>query len=399
VSRLLALLFVLGCAESGLGRSSVRPGIDVLFADSIDLVAHRRVGLLTNQTGVDRTGTGDLERLLEAGVQVSAIFSPEHGYRGILDRDDIGHGVDSATGIPIYSLYGRVRSPTRDMLATIDVLLIDLQDIGARPYTYISTALGAMRAAQPAGVPVVILDRPNPIGGVAVQGPILDTAFASFVGMLPVALRHGMTLGELALFGNLVLDIRADVTVVPVAGWTRDQWFDDTGLPWVRPSPNMPSLESATHYPGLVLFEGTALSVGRGTTVAFQVIGAPWLRPPEVIAALGTTPGVEVADTTVMPTTPSDGKFDGVPLPSVRLRVLDRGLYDPTATAVALLVAIRSVHPDRLQIDPQRFDRLAGSDELREAVARGEAPTRIAAAWESQRPGFLRLRQRVLVYR
>lgn len=377
----------------------MRPGIDVLLTDSIGVIADRRVGLLTNQTGVDRAGTGDLERLLEAGVQVTAIFSPEHGYRGILDQEHIEHHIDSATGIPVYSLYGRVRAPTPDMLSSIDVLLIDLQDIGARPYTYISTALRAMRAAQPEEVPVVILDRPNPIGGVAIQGPVLDTAFASFVGMLPVALRHGMTLGELARFGNAVLDIHADLTVVPVAGWTRGQWFDDTGLPWVRPSPNMPSLESATHYPGVVLLEGTNLSVGRGTPIAFRVIGAPWLRPSTVIAALGSVPGVGLADTTVTPAGPSDGKFDGVRLPSVRLQVLDRGAYDPTTTAIALLAAIRSTHPNRLAIDSARFDRLAGSEWLRRALERGESAAQIAGQWEAERRAFLRVREPWLIYR
>jgi uncharacterized protein YbbC (DUF1343 family) len=246
-------LALVGLAALWCGRpaaSPVRPGIDVLLADSLHLVRGRRVGLVTNQTGVDRRGRDDVARLREAGVELVAIFTPEHGYRGALDVENIGHGVDSATGLPIHSLYGEHRAPTRAMLESVEVLLVDLQDIGARPYTFISTTLLTMASAAHAGVPVIVLDRPNPVGGALVQGPVLDTALASFIGMLPVPLRHGMTIGELARLGNDVLAIGCRLTVVPVAGWSRDDWFDATGLPWVPPSPSMPSLESAAHYPG-----------------------------------------------------------------------------------------------------------------------------------------------------
>ncbi|MDH5198548.1 MAG: DUF1343 domain-containing protein, partial [Gemmatimonadota bacterium] len=195
-------------------QESVRPGIDVLIDDSLHLVRNRRVGLLTNQTGVDAHGVDDVTRLLGAGVRLTAIFSPEHGFRGQLDQENIGNGRDSATGIPIYSLYraGDVRGPTPEMLAAVDVVLVDLQDIGGRPYTYVSTALRALEAAATQGVPLIVLDRPNPIGGVAVQGPVLDTAFRSTVGMLPVPLRHGMTLGELVGFGRFVLGLGGSLT-------------------------------------------------------------------------------------------------------------------------------------------------------------------------------------------
>jgi uncharacterized protein YbbC (DUF1343 family) len=402
VHRLLSMtlvLMVIGCAQTGQRSPSARPGIDVLLTDSLRLVSGRRVGLLTNQTGVDRSGIGDLERLLEAGVQVTAIFSPEHGYRGALDQEDIGHGIDSATGIPIYSLYGATRSPTAAMLASLEVLLVDLQDIGARPYTYGSTMLLAMRAAQPADVTVLVLDRPNPVGGLAVQGPVLDTAFSSFVGMLPVAQRHGMTLGELALFGNVVLDIGAGLTVIPVAGWRRGQWFDETGLPWIRPSPNMPNLESATHYPGFVLFEATNLSVGRGTPVAFQVIAAPWLSPRRVRETVGEFTGVRLSDTTVTPVAPTDGKYDGLRLPALRVRVAVRDRYDPTATAIALLTAIRTVHHDSLRIDPARLDRLAGSGRVRRAVERGDSWMQIVESWRAGQREFLERRAEFLIYR
>jgi uncharacterized protein YbbC (DUF1343 family) len=377
----------------------VRPGIEVLLSDSAHLISGLRIGLLTNQTGVDRRGVSDLARLLEAGAQVTAIFAPEHGYRGTLDQEMIGHGLDSATGIRIFSLYGEVRAPTAEMLDSVDVMLIDLQDIGARPYTYISTALLAMEAAARHGVRVILLDRPNPIGGVLVQGPVLDPAFRSFVGMLPVPLRHGMTMGELALMGNRILGLGADLVVIPAAGWQRRLWFDETGLPWVRPSPNMPDLESAAHYPGTVLFEGTNLSVGRGTPVAFGVVGAPWMSPREVIARMEVPAGVSVGDTVVVPRRPSDGKYDGMRLPAVRLRVTDRAVYDPVRAAVALLVAVRRVHGDVLVIDPRRFDPLAGGSALREAVEAGRGAGEIAAEWEVALERFRRLREAFLLYR
>jgi uncharacterized protein YbbC (DUF1343 family) len=377
----------------------VRPGIEVLLSDSLHLISGLQVGLLTNQTGVDRRGVGDLDRLLAAGVQVTAIFAPEHGYRGTLDQAIIAHGVDSSRGIRIWSLYGEVRSPTPEMLQELDAVVVDLQDIGARPYTYISTVLLTMEAAAKRGVRVVVLDRPNPIGGLLVQGPVLDTEFRSFVGMLPVPLRHGMTMGELALMGNRILDLQADLVVVPAAGWKRSLWFDETGLPWVRPSPNLPDLESAVHYCGTVLFEGTNLSVGRGTPVAFQVVGAPWLSPSEVIAKMELPLGVSVEDTVVVPRAPTDGKYDGARLPAVRFRVTDRKVYDPVRAAVALLVAVRQVHRESLEIDPRRFDRLAGGKELREGVEAGLGAAQIVAGWEEGLASFLRLRDGFLLYR
>jgi uncharacterized protein YbbC (DUF1343 family) len=377
----------------------VSPGIDVLLADSLHLVSGRRVGLLTNQTGVDLRGTSDVDRVLAAGVSLTALFSPEHGFRGALNVDNIGNTVDSATGLPIYSLYGNVRAPTPSMLSGIDVLLIDLQDIGARTYTYISTALLAIEAAARSNVSVIVLDRPNPIGGELVQGPILDTAYASFVGMLPLPLRHGMTLGELARFGVAHRKVTARLTVVPAAGWTRATWFDATGLPWVRPSPSMPDLESATHYPGMVLFEATNLSVGRGTPIAFQVVGAPWLDARAVARAVGMMPGVALNDTTVMPVAPPDGKYAGVSIRGVRLRVVDRAVYDPAQLAVRLLAAVRSLHRDSLRINARGLDQRAGSAALREALDAGRPADEIARTWTPGLESFRRAREPFLLYR
>jgi uncharacterized protein YbbC (DUF1343 family) len=391
---LLAAIAGLWCAGAA---DPVRPGIDVLLSDSLHLVRGRRVGLVTNQTGVDRNGRDDVTRLREAGVALVAIFTPEHGFRGALDVENIGHGVDSATGLPIFSLYGNVRAPTDAMLRGVDVLLVDLQDIGARTYTYISTALLTLRAAARVGIPLIILDRPNPIGGVLVQGPALDTALGSFIGMLPVPLRHGMTLGELVQLGQEALGIEGTATVVPAAGWRRDVWFDQTGLPWIRPSPNMPDLESATHYPGTVLFEATNLSVGRGTPIAFQVVGAPWLDAAQIAAEL-QRPGVAVSDTLVTPVDPPDRKFGGQPLPAVRLRVTDREQYDPTSLAVHLLAAIRRRHGDSLRLDTLGFDRRTGDPAVRQALDRGTTPDSIVMGWSDAIRRFLERRSQYLLY-
>jgi uncharacterized protein YbbC (DUF1343 family) len=392
-------LVLLGCAASGARPPAVRPGIDVLLSDSLHLVRGERVGLLTNQTGVDRAGTSDVERLREAGVQLTALFSPEHGFRGVLDQQNISSAVDSATGLPVYSLYGSTRAPTPAMLARVDVVLVDLQDIGARPYTYVSTLLLTLEAAARERKRVIVLDRPDPIGGVAVQGPVLDTAFASFVGMLPLPLRHGMTLGELARFGAARMGRSRDLRVVPVAGWRRAQWFDETGLPWVRPSPSMPSLASAALYPGLVVFEGTNLSVGRGTPIAFQVIGAPWLDAARVRGAMGEVPGIAAGDTTITPQAPADGKYADQTLPALRFRVTDRATYDPTRLAARLLWAIHQVHPDQLQFDRADFDRLAGSDVWRRAVEAGVSGDAVWQSWQAGLEAFTQERAAFLLYR
>lgn len=393
------LVLVAACAPQTPTASAVRPGIEVLLSDSSRLIEGRRVGLLTNQTGVDRQGVDDLTQLLAAGAQVTAIFAPEHGYRGMLDTSVVGDTVHADTGIEIFSLYGTVRAPTPAMLDRIDVLLVDLQDIGARPYTYISTALLAMEAAAAQGVRVLVLDRPNPVGGELIQGPLLDTAEASFVGMLPVPLRHGMTIGELARLGNDARGIGAELTVVPADGWRRDVWFDGTGLPWVRPSPSMPSQESATHYPGTVLFEATNLSVGRGTPIAFQVIGAPWLDVGAVLREVGPVDGLSIDDTTITPRQPPDGKHDGVTIPAVRLAVRDRAAYDPVATAIRLLAALVRVHGDSLRVSSERFRMLAGDGGLWPAIEAGTAADEIVAGWERPLARFRRARAAYLLYR
>lgn len=376
------------------------PGVDVLLSDSVGSVRGRRVGLLTNQAGVDARGQGDVARLRAAGVDLVALFSPEHGFRGTAAPGTVvASDTDSATGLPIYSLYGRTRVPSAQLLSGLDVILVDLQDVGARYYTFLATTVDVMRGAARAHKPVVILDRPDPIGG-AVQGNVLDTAFASDVGLLAVPMRPGMTLGELARLARSDLHLDVDLAVMPVRGWRRDEPFDATGLPFVPPSPNLPTLESLFHYPGLCLFEGTDLSVGRGSDAPFEQVGAPWLDTARVLLRLRAArlPGVAFRGVTFTPVRPGDGKYPDTVVRGIRLTVTDRYTYDPTVTAVQLLAIIRSVHPREFAFLDTQFDRLAGGRVLREALQRGQAPARIVKGWAAARQAFLERRAPFLLY-
>jgi len=382
-------------------RATVQPGIEGVLGDSAHLIRGRAVGLVSNHAGVDAAGISDVDRILRAGLRLVALFSPEHGFRGAADPgEQVPSTVDSATGLPIYSLYGRTAVPTDSMLAGIDVMLVDLPDVGARYYTYLWTTINVMRASVRRGLPVVVLDRPNPIGG-TVQGNILDTAYRSAVGALPMPMRHGLTLGEAARLANLELGLGADLRVVPVTGWRREVTLDVAGLPFIPPSPNLQSLESLFHYPGTCLFEGTALSVGRGTDAAFRQIGAPWLDVSRVLAALPTDrlPGVQFLGVLFTPVRPGDDKYAGVPLRGIRLVLTDPAVYDPTLTAVVLLSTINRIHPDSLRFRPAGFDRLAGGPALRAAVLAGKDPFAIVRDWASPLEAWQRHREGVLLYR
>jgi len=379
---------------------AVRPGIDVLLTDSLAVVRDRRVGLVTNQAGVDAQGISDVTRLRAAGVRLVALFSPEHGFRGAADPGAaVASSIDSATGLPIYSLYGRSTSPTDSMLAGLDLLLVDLQDAGARYYTYLFTTVEVMRSAARNSIPVVVLDRPDPIGG-AVQGNVLDSAYRTPVGQLAVPMRYGMTLGELARLARADLGLTTDLRVVPVAGWRRGMAFDATGLPFVPPSPNLRSLEALYHYPGICLFEGTNLSVGRGTDAAFRQIGAPWLDTAAVLARLRAArlPGVRFTAVPFTPRAPGDGKYADTALAGIRVEMTDRTRYDPAAVAVHLLAAVRAVHAREFAWIPSHFDRLAGGPALREALERGVSPGEVVTGWEADLGRFRARRRPFLLY-
>jgi uncharacterized protein YbbC (DUF1343 family) len=398
---MLLMVAATACAGRGLGQqptAKVRPGISVLLRDSIHLVRGRRVGLLTNQTGVDEHGESDIERLRDdggraAGVRLVRLFSPEHGIRGTEDRENLASGRDERSGLFIHSLYERgTIGPPDSTLRDLDVLVVDLQDIGTRTWTYVGAMLYSMRAAARRDLPIVVLDRPNPLSGLHPDGPILDSALANpdeptsakpgrAYALYPVPLRHALTMGEMARYFNAELRIGARLHVVPAAGWTRAMWFDDTGLPWVRPSPNLPTLASATVYPALVAFEATNLSVGRGTADAFQRLGAPWLPADSAVSLLQARrlPGVRFERSDFTPTGATDGKYSDRPLGGIRVVVTDRERFSPGRTAAALLWTIHRVAPDSLVVRAAAFDERFGRPTMREAIMRGDDPDIVVA--------------------
>lgn len=364
------------------------------------------MGLSTNPTGLVRTGSG-LRSTIDAlydhpDVDLTTLFGPEHGIRGdAAEGARVSDGVDDRTGIPVVSLYDGSLEPHPEELAGIDVFVFDMQDIGTRYYTYVWSMSLAMQAAGEAGVRFVVLDRPNPIGGDLVQGNVLDTAFASYIGLHPVPMRHGLTPGEMARLIVAEFGVEVDLTVIPADGWTRSMPFADTGIPWVAPSPNMPSIESALHYPGTCLFEGTPLSVGRGTDIPFQHIGAPWIDGEALAAALNERglPGVRFEATRFTPESPSDGKFGGEELGGVRFVATDPDVYDPTVAAVAALIEARWLSGERWSWRADHFDLLAGTDALRLGIEAGEEVGTLTAGWADQVEAFRRLREKVLLYR
>jgi uncharacterized protein YbbC (DUF1343 family) len=401
--RLLAVLLPLcgGCVvtskqidpTSELAEAKVKPGITVLLRDSIQLIRGKRIGLLTNQTGIDERGASDIDLLRDKrargeGVNLVQLFSPEHGLRGTEDRQNIASGIDATSGLPVYSLYGQqTMAPPDSILRTLDALVFDLQDIGTRTWTYVGAMVYSMRASARLRKPIIVLDRPNPITGYIIEGPVLDSLLANpedpapgrpglAFALWPMPLRHGMTIGELALYYNDVLKIHADLHVVPVQGWRRDVWFDLTGLPWVKPSPNMPSLQSAMLYPGLVAFEGTNLSVGRGTPDAFQLVGAPWLNAAATVAILRDReiPGARFYVESFTPLNPTDGKYGGQTIPGIRIRVYNRSNLQAARVGASLLWAINKTAGSKLTIRNRDFDLRFGSPSVREALLRGDDP-------------------------
>jgi uncharacterized protein YbbC (DUF1343 family) len=380
---------------------AVRPGVEQLL-DSVPAVLRgKRVGLITNHTGVDVRGTSIIDRIAALPeLRLVALFAPEHGIRGTAaDGVKISSSKDRKTGLPIFSLYGETRRPTPRMLNGIDALLFDMQDVGARPYTYISTMSLAMRAARAKGIPFVVLDRPNPIGGGLVEGGVLDPAFASFTGIHPIALRHGMTIGELARLFNDRFGIDASLVVVPIRGWTRDMWFDETGLPWINPSPNIRRLETAIHYPGTVFIEATNLSEGRGTDHPLEQAGAPWLRAGEVADSMNAMqlPGVRFEVVRFTPASTA-AKYPRRPLNGVRFILTDRERYRPVRTALLFIDLVRRLHPEfRWTERGAGMDRLAGSDAMRRAIEAGRL-TSALAEWERDAERFEAERRPFLLY-
>ena len=418
-----------GCQTMPKKISSTRPpvklGVEVLFEKHLDLIRGKHIGLITNPTGLD----SKLDSIIELfrahpDVQLTALYGPEHGVRGNAQAGEyVAFYFDEHFKLPVFSLYGQTHKPPADMLTNIDeymrtfdtkhegkqvetgmmqsvdVMVFDLQDVGTRVYTYIATMAYAMQAAADANIPFIVLDRPNPINGIAMEGPILEyPQHSSFIGLYPIPLRHGMTAGELArLFNEKFLKKKVQLTVVPMENWTRDEWFDETSLPWVLPSPNLPTPESATVYPGQVLIEGTNLSEGRGTTKPFEMFGAPWIDGFVLARKLNelNLPGVKFREVWF---TPTFSKFSGQQCGGCQLHVTDRMAYQSIATTLAILSVVKQTCGDKLELHAGYFDKVMGTSSVLEALERGEPVEKIVAGFKPSLDDFAKLRGPFLLY-
>ncbi|HEV2453270.1 MAG TPA: DUF1343 domain-containing protein [Verrucomicrobiae bacterium] len=403
----------------------VKLGVEVLFEKHLDLIRGKRIGLITNPGGVD----SHLDSIVELfrrqpDVHLVALYGPEHGVRGDAQAGKpVAFYYDEHFHLPVFSLYGQTYRPPADMLTNIDqymrsydtqqtgktpvngalsgidVMVYDLPDVGTRVYTFEATLAYAMQACANAGIPIIVLDRPNPIGGVSMEGPILDyPKYSSFIGLTATPLRHGFTMGELALFYNdNFLKKKADVNVVPMENWKRDEWFDQTGLPWVMPSPNMPPLDSAIVYPGQVMLEGTDLSEGRGTTHPFEIFGAPWIDGYLLAEKLNALhlPGVKFREIWF---TPTFSKFQNQLCGGCQIHVINRDKYQAIATTLNILATIKQLYGDRLEFHATYFDKVLGNSTVRAGLESGEPVDQIIAAYQPGLDAFAKSRQKYLLY-
>jgi uncharacterized protein YbbC (DUF1343 family) len=391
---------------------SVRNGIDVLEAHAFDVLQvagressgrgrplHKKIGLVTNQTGVDADGRRTIDVLAQApGVSLEAIFSPEHGVTGTLDTTDINNSKDATTGVSVYSVYGAMdaaRRPAADVMKSLDAVVIDIQDAGARFYTYETTLGYFLEAAAAAGVEMIVLDRPDPITGSFVQGPVADAGRESFTNYWTVPVRHGMTLGELARMFNAERKIDAKLTVVPMEGWQRGDWFDSTGLAWVNPSPNLRSVTGAALYPGVALIEGTNVSVGRGTDTPFEVVGAPWIKSRELAAYLNARgiAGVRFVPVTF---TPTASVYNGLKCEGVNLVLTERNALDAPELGIELAAALKKLYPADFKME--RMAELLVNQAAYDGLVAGRDPRRIAQDWQEELEKFEVVRKKYLIY-
>jgi uncharacterized protein YbbC (DUF1343 family) len=423
----IAIAAACGKAERPVRTASsrVKPGVEVFLERHLDLVKGKRVGLITNPTGTDGFLRSTIDLFLtNPAVKLVALYGPEHGVRGNAQAGEyVPFTIDEKYNLPMFSLYGQSFKPDPGMLKNIDaymrsfdtketgkvpetamvngidVMIFDIQDVGTRVYTYVATMAYAMQAAAENGIDFVVLDRPNPIDGVDTEGPVLEyPEFSSFIGLFPIPERHGMTAGELArLFNDKFLARKARLTVIPMEGWKREMWFDETGLPWVIPSPNMPTLDTAGVYPGLVALEGTNLSEGRGTTKPFELFGAPWIDGYELAKTLNGLglPGVRFREAWF---TPSFSKFQGQLCGGCQIHVTDRAAFRPFAAALHIIKTVRDAYPGKFEFHADYFDKVMGTDSVRMAL---EAGTGVPDILENIRPGleaFIELRKPYLLY-
>jgi uncharacterized protein YbbC (DUF1343 family) len=392
-----------------MGRQPIQLGIERLLTADTNLLRGARVGLVCNQASVDHEFRHAADLFHEhSEINLTTLFGPQHGIRGDVQDNMIetAHATDRKTGLPIYSLYSETREPTEEMLRDVDVIVVDLQDVGTRIYTFMYTMANCMRAAKKFGKKVIACDRPNPIGGTQVEGIVLDPAFASFVGQFPIATRHGMTMCELGTLFNRAFGIDCDFETITMNGWSRELWFDQTDGPWVLPSPNMPTLDSASVFPGSVHLEGTQMSEGRGTTRPFELIGAPYIDADSYANALSKLDlsGVAFRSCVFMPTFQ---KHAGKACGGIQIHVLDRATFKPALTGIAIVKTAYDMYPDdfkwkdppyEYEYDRNPFDLIAGTSKVREAIERGDNPASIAESWVEPLDDFIQLRNEFLLY-
>ncbi|OGR59835.1 MAG: hypothetical protein A2X36_14000 [Elusimicrobia bacterium GWA2_69_24] len=376
-------------------------GIDVLEEHEFRELKNKSIGLITNQTGLDRGSRSTIQVLANApGVRLRALFSPEHGFAGTSESEEVGSGIfllPDGSRIPMYSLYGSTRAPTPDTLRGLNALVFDIQDAGARFYTYATTMAMAMESAAKAEIEFIVLDRPNPINGETVEGPILDPDIRHFIAYFPIPVRHGLTIGEIARLHNQEARLGARLQIVPMKNWKRSLWYDQTGLPWVRPSPNLPDLDAATLYPGIACFEAANVSVGRGTDLPFRWVGAPWMDAKAVVQRLRKAglKGVSFAEETF---TPAKSVFAGRRCPGVRMRVTDRKVLRSLEVFAHLAAALRDQHPKEFALDLERMPRFTGSRRFNELFSQGAAPKELIELFDAGAREFLDRRAHFLLY-
>jgi uncharacterized protein YbbC (DUF1343 family) len=384
-------------------------GLEKLLGDKGRHLRGARVGLICNQSSVDHSLRHAADLLHERqDIKLTALFGPQHGIRGDVQDNmvETAHAVDRTTGIPIYSLYSETREPTEEMLEGVDALVFDMQDVGCRIYTFIYTLANCMRAAERFGKRVIVCDRPNPINGIRVAGTVLEPEYASFVGQFPLATRHGMTVCELAHMFKDHFGINCELETIPMEGWSREQWLDETDAPWVLPSPNMPTLDAATVFPGTVHVEGTQLSEGRGTTRPFELVGAPFILAEEYARELNSLGfgGVTFRGCGFQPTFQKHG---GVTCGGVQIHVTDRREFEPVIVGVAVVKVAHDQYTEHFRwkeppyeyvYDKNPFDVIAGTDRLRKAIERGDSLERIEESWAAGLEEFRRVRERYLLY-
>lgn len=404
---LLAVLLIMGTSTASASRennhkaSKTIPGIEVLLKDQKELIKGKRVGLITNPTGVDSKLQSSVDLLNnDPDVKLTALYGPEHGVRGDAQAgEQVDSYIDEVTGLPVYSLYGKTKKPTPEMLKNVDVLVFDIQDVGTRFYTYISTLSYAMEAAAENHIPIIVLDRPNPIGGQKVEGPVLDPAYSSFVGRYPIPLRHGMTMGELALLFNKEFNIHADLKVVKMKGWKRSDFFEKTALPFVMPSPNMPTEDTELVYPGTGLIEGTNVSEGRGTTRPFELIGAPFINSTDLAKKLNKAglKGVSFRAASFIPTT---SKYTGELCHGVQIYVTDKNKYNSVEAGLEIIRSIHELYPDKFEFLKQdNFGLLIGNGWVKTMILQGASVKEIEKKYESDTTKFKQVREKYLLYR